>query len=78
VKLLFTAAGAVLAVLALTSSAFAHAHSREKWIAAALIVGVSALIGALIGFVASRARRPKPPAAPARPVYPFSGTGTRR
>ena len=74
VKLLFTAAGAVLAVLALTSSAFAHAHSREKWIAAALIIGVFTLVG----FVASRARRPAAPEAPSRPVYPFSGTGTRR
>ena len=74
VKPLFTGLGAVVAVLALTSSAFAHAHSREKWIAAALIIGVFTLVG----FVASRARRPKPDATPARPVYPFSGTGTRR
>jgi hypothetical protein len=68
VKHMFPVIGGVVAVLALTSHSFAHAHSREKAIAAAIIVGVFILIG----MVASRGRKPKD-TAPARPTYPFSG-----
>jgi hypothetical protein len=76
VKHVFSVAGAAIAVLALTSHWFADAHLThgKEYLAAAATVVAFHLAGAVIG----RLLKPKPPAAPARPVYPFSGTGTRR
>jgi cytochrome bd-type quinol oxidase subunit 2 len=73
VKILFTAIGVVVATLVLTSHWFArdtHGDHRTRAIAAVVIVAVWFLAGHL----AARGRKPKPPAAPTRPVSPFSGT----
>jgi hypothetical protein len=76
VKHVFSVIGLVAAVLLLTSRSFArqaHLTHGKEWLAAAGIVLAFHVAGALIG----RAVKPKAPATPARPVYPFSGSGTR-
>lgn len=70
----FSVIGCAVAVLLLASHWFArHAHlTHDKaFIAAAAIVVVFHVIGAMIG----RAVKPKPPATPVRPGY---SAGTRR
>ena len=73
-KHVFSAIGAVIGALAMTSHSFtSHAHltHRNELIAFVVVVAVFHVIGAVIG----RALKPKPPATPARPGY---SAGARR
>jgi hypothetical protein len=65
---LLMTAGAVAAVLLLTSRSFAHVDHHGRLIAALAITVPAALLGLLI----DRLTKPKtPPPAPQRPVYQY-------
>lgn len=73
-KLILGAAGAAIAIFALTTSSAQHAPDGHKYLAAAVIVVPCLIIGA----VADRARKPKPEPAARRASSPFGAPPRQR